>query len=37
MKVHLLGRTKSEEDRQFIREFFRQYERHLPLPLESSH
>lgn len=29
MKMHLLGRTKSEEDRSFIKDFFRQYELHL--------
>lgn len=36
MKTHLLGKTRSEEDRQFIKDFFRQYEMHLPRQLLES-
>lgn len=30
MQNYLIGRTKSEEDRNTIREFFRNYQTHIP-------
>jgi hypothetical protein len=32
MKTHLIGKVKTEDDKTYIREFFRQYDMHLPRP-----